>query len=377
MFTLLKNADLYAPEKMGVCDIIICGEKIVQIGKNLTCDFPDTTIIDCTDKIVTPGFIDQHVHITGGGGESGERSRAPEVLMTTIVKNGVTTVVGLLGTDGTTRSPENLLAKTKALNAEGITAFCLTGSYEYPSPTITGSVKGDIAFISEIIGVKIAIADHRSSYTTAQELTRLATQARIGGLLSGKPGVVHMHTGKDKMGLSNIFEILENTDLPIRQFRPTHCSNLVCDAIKFARMGGNIDFTSGRDAKKVAKTLADVFVQVDPARVTLSSDCGGSMPAWNDKNELIGMSVASIDTLWAAVRSLVLDCDVNLEKALPVITSNVALGLDMFPRKGAIAVGSDSDIVVLTKELNIDTVIARGQIMVQNGENIVMGYYGK
>ncbi len=55
--------------------------------------------------------------------------------------------MGVLGTDGITRSPKDLYAKTAALNEEGITAFMHTGSYEVPTRTITNSIRSDISFI--------------------------------------------------------------------------------------------------------------------------------------------------------------------------------------------------------------------------------------
>lgn len=377
MFKLIKNVDLYAPEHLGLNDILICNESIVKIGKDIESPFEDTVIIDGRGKKCIPGMIDQHVHVTGGGGESSFKSRVPEILMTDIVKNGVTTVVGLLGTDGTTRSVHNLLAKTKALNAEGITAFCLTGSYELPSPTITGSVKNDITYINEIIGCKLAICDHRSSYVTKEELLRLATQIRHGGLIGGKPGILHMHTGKDKLGLKDVIAIVSETDLPIRLFRPTHCANLVDDAITFAQMGGNIDFTSGRDALKLAKLLSDVLTKVNPELVTFSSDSNGSMPIWGANNELVGMGVGKIETLFATVKALVNECGMPLENAIKLVTENVAKGIDQYPKKGCLKVGSDADIVLLGDEMTIDTVLARGTVMVEDGKNVVLGYYGK
>lgn len=378
MFQLIKNADLYAPEHMGKKDILLCGEQIVKIADHIDAPFADTVVIDAGGKRVLPGFIDQHVHITGGGGESSFKSRAPEILMTDIVRNGVTTVVGLLGTDSTTRSVFNLVAKAKALNAEGITAFCLTGAYEYPSPTVTGSVKNDITFINEVLGVKLAICDHRASYVTKDELLRLATQVRHGSLLGGKPGLLHMHTGKDKIGLRDVIAIVEETDIPIRHFRPTHCANLPEQAIQFANMGGNVDFTSGRNASKLAGLLADVLTKISNHElVTISSDSNGSLPMWGPNNELVGMAVASIETLYQAIVALVQEQHMPLEKAITFITSNVAKGLDQYPKKGCAQEGSDADLVFINDDMSIDKVFARGQLMVDGGKNLVMGYYGK
>ncbi|MGP8588316.1 beta-aspartyl-peptidase, partial [Salmonella enterica subsp. enterica serovar Jukestown] len=146
---------LYAPEDRGHCDLLIAGGKIVAYEKaghattRMAC--PET---DLAGAVICPGFIDQHVHLIGGGGEAGPHTRTPEVRLSALVAAGITSVVGLLGTDGVTRHPESLLAKTRALEHEGISAWMLTGAYGLPSPTITGSIEKDVALIDKIIGVK-------------------------------------------------------------------------------------------------------------------------------------------------------------------------------------------------------------------------------
>ncbi len=378
MFTLIKNADVYTPEHLGLRDILLCKDKIIAIEEKIDFSFGEVTVIDAAGKKAVPGFMDQHVHILGGGGEGSFRSRCPELDFSQTVKNGVTTVVGMLGTDSMTRSVENLVAKTKALNEDGITAYCLTGAYEYPSPTLSGSVKKDVTFINECIGVKIAISDHRNSCITTQELARLAADVRQAALFSGKVGVVHMHTGRGKAGLSQVMAIVENTDVPIKHFRPTHCGNQFDDAVAFSKMGGWVDFTTYDDSEKSAALLKRALENMaDKEKITCSSDSNGSMPKWNEKREMIGMGIGSIANLYAAVKALVLTQDVPLEEALPLITSNVAKALEIYPKKGCLAKDSDGDIVLLDSELNVDTVFAKGRLMVKDKEVLVHSYFGR
>lgn len=362
MFCLIKNIHVFQPEDAGVMDILVCGDRIAAVGKDLAAEVSgvEVTVVDGSGLMALPGFMDQHVHITGGGGESSFKSRIREITSEDIVEGGVTTVVGLLGTDSTTRSVENLLAKTKALNEEGLTAFCLTGAYTYPSPTLTGSVTKDIAFIQEIIGCKLAITDHRSSEITRDELKRLATQVRMASLLSGKVGVLHMHTGSGKQGLSDVIAAVEESNVPIKHFRPTHCGHLVEDAVAFANMGGYIDFTAG-NAEKTAKILAGVLERAPYDRVTLSSDSNGSMPIWNEKKELIGMGVGKITILYDTIRYLITEMGMEVPKAAGLITANVAKALEMYPKKGCLAPGSDADITILDSDYRIDSVMAGGK----------------
>lgn len=364
MVTVINNVRLFGSDKAQ--DILIAGGKIIETGDLKEYVLPHPCSIDAHGMAAVPGYIDQHVHITGGGGEGGFSSRVPELNPSDCIAGGITSLVGLLGTDAQTRSVENLVAKTKALREFGLTAFCLTGAYEYPSPTLTGSVEKDIVYIDEIIGVKTAISDHRSSGITAEELIRLATQARRGGLIANKPGVVHMHAGTGKNGLGVVFDALRHSDIPIKNFRPTHVGRVFDDAVKFANLGGYIDFTAEENGSETAEILDRVFRMVPPELVTLSSDSNGSMPIWNDKNEMVGMGVGKITTIHQAVKALIQDKGLSLADAVRPVTENVAKALGLFPRKGIIRAGSDADLLLLDEAYEIDTVIAGGTLMMQN-----------
>ena len=175
MLTLLKNLVLFRDGAWKASDVLIADKKIALVGDSLRISVPGLERMDCGGAKAIPGYIDQHVHITGGGGEGSFLTQVPPMKLSDPVRAGVTTLVGLLGTDGTTRSVRNLVARTKALKEYGLTAFCLTGNYNYPSPTLTGSVMDDIVFIEEIIGVKIAICDHRSANMSVESRHRTSS----------------------------------------------------------------------------------------------------------------------------------------------------------------------------------------------------------
>ena len=377
MFRLLKNGDVYAPEHICKADILICNDKIVDIAEHIDFDYPGTEVVDLEGRKVIPGVIDQHIHVTGGGGESGFTSKVTEVGLSDLVRGGVCTVVGVLGTDSISRNVESLLAKVKALNEEGLTAYCYTGSYDYPSPTVTGSVGRDIALIDEVIGVKICISDHRYAGITRKELTKLAAAARVAGLVGKKPGVVHIHMGAGKKGLKDVFKIIEKTDIPVKTFRPTHAKNNLKDMMKLAKMGGYVDFTASPPSG-CAAIMKEFMAEAPDGSVTMSSDSNGSMPVWNEKNELIGIKAAESTGVYETMVALHLEQGLPLEEALKPCTVNVAKALNLYPRKGCLKPDSDADILVLDgDELKLYEMYAKGKKMMVEGKPIVKGYFEK
>ena len=369
MIKLIKNVKVFRDGEWKDTEILIAGTSIEKVADKIDVSYSGMEVIDGQGMKAIPGLIDQHVHVTGGGGEGSFVTQVPGLSLSAPVKAGVTTIVGVLGTDGITRSVENLVAKTKALNEFGITAYCLTGSYQYPSPTLTGSVLRDITFINEIIGVKTCISDHRASYMSMEEFRRVAADARVAGLMAGKVGEVHIHMGLDPRGLSPVFEVLDNSQIPVSTFRPTHCEKCMDDAIKFMNMGGYADFTAkDHIMDETLEKLSRIYAEAPKGHATLSTDGNGSMPIWNDKNEMIGIGAGKITALFNVIRGLYQKKDIPLEEALKLATENPAKALKLFPRKGQLADGADADIVFLDEDLNIDTVFAMGKLMLKGGK---------
>jgi len=386
MLTLIKGAEVYAPEKLGKKDVLLAGGKIELIDDNIDIvpGGVDVKVVDGSSMTLIPGIIDQHVHLIGGGGENGFSSRTPEVTLSNIIKWGITTVVGLLGTDGTSRHMESLLAKARGLTEEGISTYIYTGSYEIPLVTLTGTVRRDILLIDKIIGVgEVAVSDHRSSAPSIDDIEYIAAEARVAGMLSRKAGVTHIHMGDGKVGMQMINDIVERSDIPIFHFRPTHVNRtpkLLDEAMDFAKRGGMIDLTASSgpsrpdraSSARAVKYLIDNGTPIE--NITLSSDGNGSLPSFDKNGNIIGLVAAPLSSMYYQLKSMVYDESIPLEEALKVMTSNVADGLRLYG-KGRITKDMDADITILDENFDIKYVFANGRMMVENGEVIVKGTF--
>ncbi len=385
MLTLLRNADVYAPEPRGRQDLLIGGEQLLWIGSSLP-DLPrelEVTTVDLAGQRLIPGLIDGHVHLTGGGGESGPASRVPPPMLSRYTLGGVTTAIGVLGTDDVTRSTSDLVVTARALIAEGLSAWCHTGGYHVPLTTLTGSVRGDIAQIDRIIGVgEVAISDHRSSQPTLDELLRIASEAHVGGLMTGKAGIVHLHLGDGARGLSLVRDAITTSEIPARVFNPTHVNRrkaLFVDAVALCALGCFIDMTAfpvedSEDAWSAADALEHFWASsAPPGRITVSSDGGGCLPVFDAEGRVVHMGVGDSGALMETISELVRRGHA-LDAVLPPFTRNVAELLRL-AGKGRIAVGMDADLVVIDAEHAVQHVMARGAWHVRDGQPVRRGSF--
>ena len=254
-----------------------------------------------------------------------------------------------------------------------------TSNYAYPPTTLTSCVRDDLYFVPEVLGVKIAMGDHRSSFPTEDEVMRLLTQIRVGAMVAGKLGVLHIHLG-NIVGPFDMFLDCVKRGMPIQHIRPTHCArhpDVFKGAIEFGLAGGYVDITTGGSCAvgtpaAGVKAVLDAGVPLD--HVTMSSDGHGSVPRFNEKGEMVGLGVGGVACNLKEVKRLVQEMNVPMTTALSVVTANVAKALQL-PGKGFVKAGGSADLNLFDEDLNLVHVFAKGRQMMRNGEIIVKGTF--
>jgi beta-aspartyl-dipeptidase (metallo-type) len=385
MITLLRNAELYDPAPCGRRHLLVGGERVLWVGREVPAldGALEVAEVDLDGRRVIPGLIDGHVHLTGGVGEAGPETRVPPVGLSRLTLGGVTTAIGVLGTDDAVRTTAELVTVARGLIAQGLSAWCHTGGYHVPPATATGSVRLDIALIDLVIGVgELAISDHRSSQPTLDELLRVAGDAHVGGLMSGKAGIVHLHVGDGPRGLDLVRQALERSEVPAAVFNPTHVNRrqgLFEEAVALTERGCSIDITAfpvaeGEDAWSADEALVRYLdAGADPSRVTVSSDGGGCLPVFDDEGRVASFDVGSPSACGQTLRTL-LGRGQPLERVLPAFTANPARLLQLH-RKGVLRAGADADVVVLDEKSAVTDVMARGRWHVREGRAVVRGAF--
>ncbi|HEX2218767.1 MAG TPA: amidohydrolase family protein [Gemmatimonadales bacterium] len=360
VLTLIEGGDVYAPDPLGRQPVLLVDGRIGRVGEvdrtALRTLGLDLETIDASGCVVVPGIIDPHEHLLGGSGEEGFHSQTPQIFLDELVAAGITTVVGCLGVDTTMKTLPGLLARVKGLRHEGLDVWMWTGGYNVPPTTVTDSVRNDIMFLAEVIGCgEVAISDERATDPAPRELARLVHDAYVGGMLSGKAGLTHVHVGEGDRRLRCIREVLDRERFQVRPewLYLTHVQRnepLLAEAIELAHEGVAVDFDVA--AHDLAKWLRCYIEDGGPLdRLTFSSDADGTRPG----------------ALLDQIRDCVLRERFALEEVLPHVTANTARILG-FEDRGRLAQGLRADLLVLDREsLEPVQVIAGGRRLMRDG----------
>jgi beta-aspartyl-dipeptidase (metallo-type) len=391
---VLRNAQVLAPEALGRRDVVIAGERIEALAEpGVEIRGIDLEELDLGGLTLAPGFIDNHVHVLGGGGGIGFSSRAPELQTSQLARAGITTVIGMLGFDATSKDMRALIAKTKALKEDGISAFALTGAtLEHPVPTLFGRIRDDIAFVEEIIGVgEISVSELGYAYDSLgpgpHYIAEAASAALLAGRLARKRGYLCLQVPPYHGAcLKPVLATLERTGLPIGQLLPSHVNQTdayMADAVTWAERGGTVDVGAnyspdnhfGR-ATPPARAILQLLEADVPLELILLSSDGNGAPPTEEKREgqpavANYMPVGALHTTW---RRLIVEEGMPPTDALRIVTSNVAAATGLM-RKGRIAPGLDADLIALDADWQIQTVIARGRVMVEQGRPVARGMF--
>lgn len=390
MFILIKNGHIYAPEDIGVKDILIHDEKIIKIDNEIEPPSGfDVEIKDISGKIIYPGFVDGHIHLIGSDDGQGPVGRTQDIAWNDIVESGTTTVVGCLGGTRFVRSLQRLYIKTLELDMMGLSTYMFTGSFVIPPPTLTGEIRKDIYLIPKVIGLKTAISDTTTNHHTWRDLADITAEVLYGSDIANKHAVTHVHVGRQRTRMDRIFELIDNTGIDPKRVIPTHVNrrdpDVISQAIEYTKIGGIVDLSSlmrkeegtltGLKPDLAVKHMLNEGAVLE--NMTMSSDGNVPQPIRDENMKQIGRYIAPLDLNRREVRDMVNSNICNLSDALKIMTTNPARALGI--KKGSLSKGYDADLVIADRieNMRVEQVYAKGKQLVENGKTIWKTHFQK
>lgn len=384
--TLLQNAEVFAPERLGVTDVLVAGRSVVALGQNLSVSgLPDVTTVDLTGRTLVPGLIDGHLHHIGGCGLAGYSSRAPELWAGELALAGITTSVATPGIETLTKNMDAVLAKAYALEQDGLSTYAFLGGFRKPFLTLTGSIRRDLYLIEKLIGIKVALGDAVASRFSDDELADLAAELEWSSRATDKACIMHAHLGGLPDPAAQLMHAIKHSTAAPERFQATHGNNTeetLAASVELTKAGCVVDLNPLLDpVRGVARSIGTrhavpqlLDAGVELSMLTMSTDGNANVPKLRQDGSR-GPYLKNLGTLWEGTVELVTEAGLTLEQALPLVTSNPARVLRLEASKGRIGVGLDADLLVLDGALQITDVYAKGAQVVRDRQPLVSSMY--
>ncbi len=355
MWILIENGEVYGPSPLGRQSLLVSGERIARVGgvarREVEALGIEIQVVDAAGCIVIPGIVDPHQNPLGESSPHGLGERSALVRASDLAAGGVTTGVGCLGVDAGTTTMKALLARATVLREQGPDVHVWTGGSRVRA-TLLESACADLVTFADVIGTG-EVADFHGSIRDPRALASLASDAYLGGTLSGKAGVTHLHL-EGREPAAPLLEAFDEQRVPadrifvaLRGPEP----GLLDEAVRCARWGAYVGV--GAEGGKLEEWVSGYLDRGGNARrLVLFSDA----PRAHPRSVLERVCALAGEPGWP------------LEAVLPWATSNPArmLGLD---DRGTIEPGRRADLVVLRRDpLRVVEVIARGRRVMWEGE---------
>ncbi|NFN85834.1 N-acetylglucosamine-6-phosphate deacetylase [Clostridium sporogenes] len=374
----IVNGKIIVENKILEDKVLLFEEKIVSIldKQNVNLN-EDVEIIDAKELYVSPGFIDVHIHGSGGKDIMDGDLEAIKVISSTIAKRGVTSFLPTTMTMDKKDIYKALDVIKQAMGMKFCGAKVLGAHLEGPfinlkykgaqkedfiqNPsfdfikgyedvikiiTLAPEMDEDFKFLKDIkenTNIVLSIGHSDATYEQAMEsidngISRAThTFNAMTPLHHRKPGIVgaimntdiyceliadniHVHKGS-----INVLSKIKGKDKII----------LITDSMRAGCMKNGIWELGGQK----------VIVKNGSARL--------------ENNTLAG----SILTLDNAVKNMKNNIEASLCEVISMVTINPAKDINIYDKKGSLEKGKDADIVIFDKDINISMTIAEGDIV--------------
>ncbi|AVP65117.1 N-acetylglucosamine-6-phosphate deacetylase [Clostridium botulinum] len=360
--------------------VLLFEKKIIDIlDRENVCLSKNDYIIDAKGLYISPGFIDVHIHGSGGKDVMDGEIESIKVISNTIAKRGVTSFLPTTMTMAKERIYKALDVIEQAMNMDLGGAKVLGAHLEGPfiNPKYKGAQKVDfiknpsfdfikgyenvikiitlapekdenfkfLKYIKENTDIVLSIGHSDATYEQAMAaidngISRAThTFNAMTPLNHRKPGIIGaiMNTDISCELIADNIHVHKGAINVLTKIKGKDKIILITDSMRAGCMNNGIWELGGQK----------VIVKNGSARL--------------EDNTLAG----SILTLDNAIKNMKNNIDASLCEIISMVTINPAKDINIYDKKGSIEKGKDSDIVIFDKDINIRMTIVEGNIVYQ------------
>ncbi|MGJ0906141.1 N-acetylglucosamine-6-phosphate deacetylase [Clostridium botulinum] len=360
--------------------VLLFEKKIIDIlDRENVCLSKNDYIIDAKGLYISPGFIDVHIHGSGGKDVMDGEIESIKVISNTIAKRGVTSFLPTTMTMAKERIYKALDVIEQAMNMDLGGAKVLGAHLEGPfiNPKYKGAQKVDfiknpsfdfikgyenvikiitlapekdenfkfLKYIKENTDIVLSIGHSDATYEQAMAaidngISRAThTFNAMTPLNHRKPGIIGaiMNTDISCELIADNIHVHKGAINVLTKIKGKDKIILITDSMRAGCMNNGIWELGGQK----------VIVKNGSARL--------------EDNTLAG----SILTLDNAIKNMKNNIDASLCEIISMVTVNPAKDINIYDKKGSIEKGKDSDIVIFDKDINISMTIVEGNIVYQ------------
>ena len=369
--------------------ILMDSSRVTKVGKRDDIKIPSTaTVIDNTDRIVVPGFIDMHIHGASGHDLMEGTPEAVSAVGTFLARHGTTSYLATTVTatlDRTLHAASSLCELIRASQSSHGASDKIAGAQplgiHFEGPFLNAKKRGAHP-VSQLRKPSVEIAG--KILDQADDTARIFTLAPE---LEGALTVLEYVKGRGlRVGIGHSNATFEEAERAIAA-GATHAVHVYNAMRSFAHRDSGIIGAILTDDRVSAELICDgVHVEASAVRVLVrskglsriilvsDSSSGAGIPDGNYRlgnftvhvaggvcRTVEGNLAGSTITLDAAVRNLSTFTGFTYQECLPCATLNPARMLGMEKQKGVIAPGADADLAILDRDYFVTHTYVRGR----------------
>ncbi|WP_434304869.1 N-acetylglucosamine-6-phosphate deacetylase [Clostridium botulinum] len=360
--------------------VLLFEKKIIDISdRENVCLSKNDHIIDAKGLYISPGFIDVHIHGSGGKDAMDGEIESIKVISNTIAKRGVTSFLPTTMTMAKEHIYKALDVIEQAMNMDLGGAKVLGAHLEGPfiNPKYKGAQKVDF--------IKNPSFDFIKGYENVIKIITLAPEKdenfKFLKYIKENTDIV-LSIGHSDATYEQAMTAIDNGIS-----RATHTFNAMTPlnhrkpGIIGAIMNTDISCELIADNIHVHKGAVNVLTKIKGKdKIILITDSMRAGCMNNGIWELGGQKVivkngsarleddtlaGSILTLDNAIKNMKNNIDASLCEIISMVTINPAKDINIYDKKGSIKKGKDADIAIFDKDINISMTIVEGNIVYQ------------